>query len=138
MDERIRALLDSTAAKAAATYYVVAAIGLFRILGRLSSPNPKLQSVALRDLTDGASSSLVGAGGAESPSRPLQQQSSSSSQQAPMKRKLVRGSGSDDLFKACNDQGGRASDPIDPKTHTHNHNSPSCGAIPLCWSTIPS
>lgn len=92
MDERIRALLDSTAAKAAATYYVVAAIGLYRLLGRLSSPNPKLQSVALRDL-DGASS-LVGAGGAESPSRPLQQQSSSSSsQQAPMKRKLVRGFG---------------------------------------------
>lgn len=91
MDERMRALLDSTGAKAVATYYVVAAIGLYRLLGRLSSPNPKLQNVALRDL-DGASSSLGGADGAESPSRPLQQQqsSSSSSAQAPMKRKLVR------------------------------------------------
>lgn len=153
MDERLRALLDSaagsTAAKAAATYYVVAAVGLYRIFGRLSGPNPKLQNVALRDL-DGASSSLVAGSGAESPSRPQQpQSSSSSSSQAPMKRKLVRGR----ALSCLADRGGQpnptkhppaASDP----THTTNINtptpttptthSPSCGATRPCWSTTPS
>lgn len=87
--ERIQGLVDSTGAKVAATYYVIAAVGLYRLFGRLSSPNPKLQQVALRDLDSNIASHV----GADSPQRPQQKQpSSSSSPGAPMKRKLVRGS----------------------------------------------
>jgi hypothetical protein len=85
MDGLMGQLLESTAAKAAATYYVVAAVGLYGLLGRLSSPNKKLRGVKLRDL-ESTSSSVVGGSSSPVP----QQQPSSSSSNAPMKRKLVR------------------------------------------------
>jgi hypothetical protein len=87
MDGLMSAVLESTTAKVAATYYVVAACGLFGLLGQLSSPNPKLKKVTLRDLESTAS------GSSTPPRQQPQQQSSasSSSSAAPMKRKLVRG-----------------------------------------------